>query len=355
MDPTLVSFAGGLLCGLLAGGAAQFGKLCTFAAIEDVVTSGNWRRANAFILALAIAIAGTAGLVQSGAIDLSDAAYAGTRLDVVGVALGGALFGVGMALVGTCAFGTLVRAGTGDLRAIVTAVFIGLVAFVSTIGVLSPLRLALSELATVDLTRFGGTTVGPMLHAGGFAALAVAAPWLVALAAGYLAVRDGCLVGRPRLLMAAVGLGLAVTLGWLVTGGMVDIYSRFRSESLSFVGPLGRTLMLLVGETITSARFGTGSVVGVVLGSWLVALFNRDIRWEAFDDAYEMRRHLMGALLMGFGGVLTRGCTIGQGLSAGSVLALSSPIAVVGIIVGARLGLAYVIEGTWLPFRGSAR
>jgi uncharacterized protein len=100
-----------------------------------------------------------------------------------------------------------------------------------------------------------------------------------------------------------------------------------------------------MGENISEASFAVATVLGVVIGSGIVTWRRDELRWEAFDDAREMRRHLLGAVLMGFGGVLARGCTIGQGLSAASTLAVSAPIAILFMILGARLGLFYLIEG----------
>ena len=100
-----------------------------------------------------------------------------------------------------------------------------------------------------------------------------------------------------------------------------------------------------MGETINQSAFAVASVIGVVLGSFAVSTARGELRWEAFDDQREMRRHLLGAMLMGFGGVLARGCTIGQGISAASTLAVTAPVAIVGMIFGAWLGLYYLIEG----------
>ena len=103
-----------------------------------------------------------------------------------------------------------------------------------------------------------------------------------------------------------------------------------------------------MGETIYQATFAVGTVFGVAAGSYLVAWGRDELRWEAFDDQREMRRHVLGALMMGLGGVLARGCTIGQGLSAASALSLTAPIAILFMIVGARIGLSYLVEGRTL-------
>ena len=146
------------------------------------------------------------------------------------------------------------------------------------------------------------------------------------------------------MLVSALLLGAAVSGGWLVTGVLADPFSAHRVESLTFVAPIGRVLLVAMGESITNAAFAVMSVFGVVAGSFAVATARDEFRWEAFDDQREMRRHMLGAVLMGIGGVLARGCTIGQGMSAFSMLALSAPIAIVAMMIGARIGLAYLIH-----------
>lgn len=336
---------GGLACGAIAGAAAQYGRLCTFAAIEDALAGGDLRRARAFALALAVAILGTLGLTESGVVNPWMALNAAPRLEMVTLVLGALLFGLGMALVGTCGFGLLVRAGAGDLRAVMMAVVVGIAAFAASAGPLASPRRWLTEVGTITWSSRTGGTLTSILGsiAGPVASSATAV--LIAMSLAAFAISSVRLRQRPKLVASAVALGLAVAGGWLVTGALADPFAGHRVESLTFVAPIGRLLLVTMGESLTSAAFGVSSVVGVIVGSLGVATARRELRWEAFDDHREMRRHIAGAVLMGVGGVLTRGCTIGQGLSAGSLLAVSAPIAVLGFVLGARLGLAYLIGG----------
>ena len=131
-----------------------------------------------------------------------------------------------------------------------------------------------------------------------------------------------------------------------MTGVLADPFEAVpKPQGLSFVTPVARLLQAFVSQPMTVVEFGMGSAVGVAVGAALLAARMGTLRWEAFDDAREMRRHLIGACLMGMGGVFAGGCTIGQGLSAGSVLAPSWPFAVGGIFAGARLGIAILLEG----------
>jgi uncharacterized membrane protein YedE/YeeE len=149
----------------------------------------------------------------------------------------------------------------------------------------------------------------------------------------------------PRLLIAALTLGLGVVSGWAVTGPLADDFAQLRLQSLTFVAPVARALSGIVFGT-ELLEFSTLSVPGIIIGSFLAAMLGGEFRWEAFDDQLEMRRHLLGATLMGVGGVLAGGCTIGQGITAGSLLAISWPIALLGMMGGAWFGLTILVEGS---------
>ncbi len=314
-------------------------------AIEDALIGRDYRGAKAWGLAVVVAIASTQLLSLSGMADIGSAIYLSSRLHVLGVLLGGLLFGLGMTLVGTCSFGLLVRAGGGDLRAGVSAVLVGVFAFAATSGALSTLRLGLWETWVVtlpvarpaSLVSIGSAWWGPISTGLIIALFCVAGVWL--------ALKDPRLRLRPRLLAGAVMLGLAVALGWWTTSQGVDALVLDRVESLSFVAPVGRALLQLMVDPFRNVGFGVSALLGVVFASGAVAAWRKELRWEAFDDAREMRRHILGAMLMGVGGVLAQGCTIGQGLSAASVLAISAPLFAIMVIVGARIGLWHLIEG----------
>ena len=310
-------------------------------AIEDAAVAGDFRRARAFTLALVTALLSTQLLVATGVLDLTGNPYGQFKIEMLGLVIGAFLFGLGMSLAGTCGFGLLMRMGTGDLRALVSAGVLGVAAAATTGGILAPLRLAMADLWTFDTTSLPGSLKFPT----SFKLLITLA--IVAILVAWIALSPR-FRRRHHLILAGLGLGSAVACGWLVTGPLADPFGAHRLESLTFVAPIARTLFLAMGETINEATFAVATVFGVVLGSGAVTWRRDELRWEAFDDAREMRRHLIGAALMGFGGVLARGCTIGQGLSAASTLSLTAPIAILFMILGARLGLLYLIEGRTL-------
>lgn len=345
---------GGFLCGALAGGAARFGRLCTMSAVEDALVGRDFRGAKAWGLALAIAIAATQTVSALGWIDLSRTLYAAPRLHLLGTMLGGMVFGLGMTLVGTCSFGLLIRAGGGDLRAAVSAMLVGIFAIAMTAGVLSPMREALLNWGVITFPSHAGPSMLDMLDRvlGRGTSQALVAAGLGTLVA--VAVFDRRLRKRPRLLGGSVVLGLAIASSWLVTSRAVDALVLDRPESLSFVAPVGRALLQFMMEPFRNAAFGVATAFGAVVASFVVAAWRRELRWEAFDDATEMRRHLFGGALMGIGGVLAQGCTIGQGMTAASTLALSAPIFIASVLLGAKLGLAHLIDGRSLWRLGRA-
>ncbi len=333
----------GLAAGLACGAAARRAALCSFGAIEDAVVAGDMRRLKAFALALALAMALTQAMIHAAWLPAADIALLPPFLPWAGALFGGALFGLGMALVGTCGFGSLVRLGTGDLRALVVLVIYGAVAWSAATGRLSAIRLHLLDPLAAPLAGGGGTGLPTLILP------AALSPWaspvlILALLAWGLSRGP---MRRSRYLLAAGGvLGLSVAAGWFVTGVLADPFEAVpKPQGLSFVTPVARLLQAMVSQPAPFPEFGMGTAVGVVLGATFAAWRADGLRWEAFDDAHEMRRHMIGACLMGMGGVFAGGCTIGQGLSAGSVLAPSWPFAVGGIFAGARLGIAILLEG----------
>lgn len=340
---TLVGAAIGVACGFTARRA----RLCSFGAVEDVWIGGDTRRLRIFGLALAVALLGTQLLVWHGYLSPSFSTYVPNAIPWFSILIGSTLFGIGMALVGTCGFGSLIRLGAGDLRSLIVMIVFGAVAYATLRGILAPLRIDVLEKISVSVP---GSVQGDLpsvlkwLGAGELRlALGVAASAVLVVAV----MVDKRLRRSPRLLLAGLTLGLGVVLGWWATGAAVDDFAANpKAQSLTFVSPIGRALYAVLTTPAGLLDFGVGTIFGVVCGSFASALFDAEFRWEAFDDHHEMRRHLLGAVFMGGGGVLAGGCTIGQGISAGSMMALSWPLAIAGMMIGARLGIAFLMEGS---------
>lgn len=353
--PAAAVGAMGFLVGMAAGLSVQRARLCSFGAVEDALIGHDWRRMKVFGLALAVALTGTQLLVLLGLFEPTETTYVPSQIAWLGAFAGAVLFGIGMALVGTCAFGSLIRLGSGDLRSLFTLMIFGAVAYATLRGVLARPRIDWVEAIAVAMPG-GGPSAAPdvLSRLGGFD---MRLGLTLALAAGlvWLVVRDRRLWRAPRLLTAGLVLGLGVVAGWIATGVVVDVFDRIvRVQSLTFVSPVARGFYGLMTGEGNLADFGMMSVPGVAVGAALSALAAREFRWEAFDDQREMRRHLTGAVLMGFGGVLAGGCTIGQGLTAGSLMAATWPITVAGMVLGARLGIAILVEDSVLDWARAA-
>ncbi|WP_029350151.1 YeeE/YedE family protein, partial [Bosea sp. 117] len=336
----------GLAIGAAVGFTTRRARLCSFGAIEDALVGFDTRRLRVFGLALGIAIAGTQFLVVAGLLDPRATSYVPEALPWIGVALGGVMFGLGMALVGTCAFGSCVRLGSGDLRSLVVLLVFSATAYAMLRGTLAAYRITFGEAMALTMPLSAQADlpglIDPIL---GLSSRAVAAAGVAAVLIA-LAVMDMRLRKARRLLAAGIVLGLGVVAGWLATEHLVDEFVHAaRPQSLTFVAPAAITLYGLLLDGTMLVNFGTASIIGVIVGAFAAAHVGDEFRWEAFDDAREMRRHLLGAVLMGVGGVLCGGCTIGQGITAGSLLALSFPLAVAGMVLGARLGIAFLMEG----------
>lgn len=337
----------GALVGIVIGAIARRNHFCTMAALERHWYANDSRGLRTWVLAAASAIMVTQTMSLGGVVDLDASFYLTDRFGLTGAVIGGLAFGFGMALVGTCGFGALVRLGGGSLRSLVVLIALGLSALAAQRGLIAQGRIHLVDNLAIDLGFAGDQSLGSLASA----ALGVDARALVAVAvvASLLAwvFADKRYRRQYGSIAAGAAIGCAVAVGWLVTYAAAQAsFEPVQLEAASFVVPVGDTIVQLIALTGVLPDYGVGLVLGVVIGAAAVAWNKRDIRWEACDDARELGRHLLGAFLMGTGGVFALGCTIGQGVSAASVLALSAPVAMLSIAAGARLGLAYLLEGS---------
>lgn len=335
--PHLVRFGLALIGGMALGFAGRRGRFCTLGAIEDATYGRDWTRMRAWALATGVAVVLTQTLSLTGIIDLDESVYVSTPYTWPAYVVGGLSFGFGMALVGTCGFGTLLRVGGGDLRALVTFLVVAVAAYAALRGLASVGRIALAD--RLPIGRPG--TIHP-------ASLGWIAYVLTALIVGALAAfafHRSELPKRPWLMVTGIVVGAAVAYGWWVTGvAGSDPLELGRLESYTFVAPLAQALMYVMTASITQPDFPHGAVLGVAVGAYAAAVQSGEFRWEAYDDAREMKRHLVGGVLMGVGGVTALGCTIGQGVTGISTLSMGSFIATASILAGARGGLYWLIE-----------
>ena len=351
----LLPLAGGLT-GIAIGAAARADRFCTLAALERFWYANDSSGIRTWVLAATVALICTQAMMLTGVVDLQSSFYLNASFGWTGAILGGLAFGFGMALVGTCGFGALVRLGGGSLRSLVVLIVLGLSALVAQRGLIAQLRVAVVDNLAVDLGFAGDQSIGSLVSAvlGSDAHLPVAI-----LVAGLLLIwvfAPAAYRRQHRHIVTACIIGLGIAVGWLVTyWGSRHAFEPVQLEAGSFVVPVGDTLLQAITYTGVLPDYGVGLVIGVGLGAALVAWRKKDVRWEACDDARELGRHIVGAFLMGTGGVFAMGCTIGQGVTAASVLAVSAPVVAISIAIGARLGLAYLVEGSVLSAFGLHR
>ena len=352
-NTAMIVIWGGFALAFVFGLVANKSNFCVMGALSDVVNMGHWGRMRMWLLAIAVAMLGAGVLAYTGQVDLSKAVVQRPSIAWLSLLVGGLCFGVGMTLSGGCANKNLVRMGGGSVRSIVVLVFLAIASYMTLKGLFGQWRASLLDPVSLNLAGFGwkdqslATAVAQLT--GMTPATAQLATLAVLLAALLVFVfRDKRFRANTLQIGGAVIIGALVVGGWYVSGhlgfgenpdtlevGYFATNSR-TIESMSFVGPLafGLELLLLWTDKSLHLSFGIASVIGVVLGSAAYALSARTFRWEGFASLTDLRNQLVGATLMGFGGVTALGCTVGQGITGLSTLALGSFIAVAGICAG---------------------
>ena len=339
---TIAALAG-LVGGIVLGFCARWGRFCTLNAIENAVLGGDDHGLRSWGMAIATGIIGAFALDQAGLIDISTSFYLASPTSLIATIVGGLLFGLGMALVGTCGYGCLARIGGGDLKSVVTFLVMGISAYATLRGATAYLRIAIfPNPETGDGPASFAHIVSGWAGAGVHLAAYVIAAMLIVICLASASFRMA-----HKKIAVGILVGLVITWGWFATGHLAaDEFDPYPLESFTFSAPLGETLIYFMTMSGSSLKFGIGAVIGVVAGAAVTSLVQTHFRWEACDDAREMRRQIFGGFLMGVGSVTALGCTIGQGVSAASLLAFSAPVALLSIFIGAWIGLQILIDGT---------
>lgn len=341
----------GCMVGVIIGFAARKSHFCTMAALERHWYAGDDRPLRAWALAAFTALIATQLLGAAGMAGLEQSFYLTEPLPLAGAIVGGLMFGLGMALVGTCGFGALVRLGGGNLRALVVLTGLGLAALAAQRGVTAHIRAVLLDPLSLDLSAFGGQSAGALISRATGVNATLPLALLIGAAGLWWVFKSASFRADRNRLIAGVVIGLCIAAGWVITSLFAAraLYP-VQVEAGSFVMPVGETILQIITVTGELPDYGIGIVIGVFLGAAVSAFHSDDMRWEACDDARELSRHLLGAFLMGTGGVFALGCTIGQGVSAFSVMAVSAPIVMLSIAAGARMGLGLLVEGNAFSF-----
>ena len=346
---------------LVFGAVAQRVNFCTMGAVTDIANFGDWRRMRMWLLAIAVAIVGTAILVSAGLIDIRKTFYTSAQVPWLSNVVGGFLFGFGMTLSSGCGSKTLLRVGAGNLKSLIVMVFLGISAYMTLKGLFAPPRANLLDPVRLDLARLGATSsdlgsVGNALGLGAAAKLWI--PFAVAVVIGGFVFASRDFRASREMLVGGLLIGLVIVGGWYISGhiGFVaedpaTLEEKFvstnsgRMESYSFTAPVAYLMELLLFWTDQSrlVTFGIAGVLGMIVGSAGMALATRTFRWEGFTNIEDLGNHIVGGILMGFGGVTALGCTVGQGLTGISTLAVGSIFAFFAIIGGCLAAVRYQI------------
>lgn len=332
-------------------------SFCTLGAVSDGILMEDWSRMRQWCLAIGIAILGVALMSHLGWIDVSKSFYTGNRVLYLSTLIGSTLFGIGMVLASGCGSKTLIRIGGGNLKSIVVFIVLGLVAYMTMRGFLGIMKANTIDKVSLSLNTNQDL---PSILSASFGIAKESLRSILALIIG------GAFIGFALLkksfwntenLLAGIGVGVGITAIWWVSGHYAHltedpntlqeaflVTNSGRMESLSFVAPYAFALdwMMFTSDKSKVLTIGIVAVIGMILGSAISSILSKNFRWESFRGVEDTANHLVGAALMGFGGVTAVGCTVGQGLSGLSTLALNSFIAFPGFILGAYIGLQYL-------------
>jgi uncharacterized membrane protein YedE/YeeE len=341
---------GGFALGFVFGYVGNKTNFCTMGAVSDVVNMSDWNRMRMWLLAIAVAILGATALEFAGFIKLSNSIYQTPNFTWLSYIVGGALFGIGMTLASGCGSKTLIRVGGGNLKSLVVLVFMAIAAYMTLRGMFGAFRVNVLEQATIQMA--GNQDIPSILSRmiGGERRMVLLVTALVVSGALLLFAFMKREFRQFDYILGGVVTGAVVIGGWYLSGKLGYLAEHpdtlqeawvatntGRMESFSFVAPQAFLLELLMLWTDTSkiVTFGIASALGVIAGSLVYALVSKSFRLEAFRDASDMIRHIVGGIMMGFGGVVALGCTVGQGITGFSTLALGSIITFLAIVFGA--------------------
>ncbi len=335
---------GGLAVGVMFGAFAQRSRFCLRAATIEFGHGIIGSKVAVWVLVFSAAVAATQAAIWLGWLDVSEARQLAAQGSLSGAILGGLIFGIGMILARGCASRLLVLSATGNLRAFVAGLILTVVAQASLRGALSPSREFLGSLWTIEggeardllAISHASVSIGVLL---GFSWLAIGV---------WLARRNNV---SKSVVFSAAGVGAAIAAGWIFTYSMSQVsFDPVSIKSVSFTGPSADTLMGLINSPTLPIGFDVGLVPGVFLGSLIASILGREFKLQRFNNDTGMVRYIVGASMMGFGGMLAGGCAVGAGVTGSAVFAVTAWIALASMWVGAIV-TDYIIDN--LPARKS--
>lgn len=329
----------GLVIGLIYGAVGLLSGFCLMSSMRGWLAQGDGRLVRTYALAMAVAIAVSQLLAGNGTVDLGKSIYLQPSFSAPVLFLGGLLFGYGMVLSNGCGSRALVLLGRGNLRSFVVVIVLAIAAQMTLKGLIAPARIALVQ---ASQTTLSANSLPSLLSMFGLAepfARALAAA-LIVVALVVFAFAHPAFRRSPGQIAAGIIVGLLVAAAWFVTGYLgADDFNPVAVTSLTFIAPIADSVQYAMLSTGLTLNFGIATVAGVFGGSLVTALATGRFKLESYSSPRHMLRSGSGAALMGIGGVMAFGCSIGQGLTGMSTLALGSFVALAGILLGTTAGL----------------
>ena len=349
MDPNQIAILSGLVIGLLYGSIGLLSGFCMMSSLRGWWADGDGRLVRTYALAMGVAIAASQLLAARGAVDLGKSIYLQPSFSAPVLFLGGLLFGYGQVLSNGCGSRALVLLGKGNLRSFVVVVVLGIFAEMTLKGLIAPARIA-----AVQVTQFAPKILSLPALLSSFGLNEVYGRMfstsLVSAALIIFAFAHGRFRRSFAQMAAGIAMGLLIAAGWYATGHLGnDDFNPVPVSSLTFIAPIADGLQYVMLSTGSTLNFGIATVGGVFAGSLITALLTGRFELEGYRSPQHMLRSAGGAALMGIGGVMAFGCSIGQGLTGISTLALASFVAVAGILAGSAIGLRGALKVQPLP------
>jgi uncharacterized membrane protein YedE/YeeE len=355
MDTANIVVTAGLAIGLVYGSVGLLSGFCLMSGLRGWWVEGDGRLIRTYALALGVAVATSQLLAAGHRVDLGKSIYLQPSFSAPLMFLGGLLFGYGMVLSNGCGARALVLLGRGNLRSFVVVIVLGIFAEMTLKGLIAPFRIAALQVSRTTATL---TSVPALLSAIGLGemparvlAASVMSAVLIIFAFVHLPFRRS-----PGQVAAGLVVGILIAAGWFATGYLgADDFNPTPVTSLTFIAPIADALQYVMLSTGSTLNFGIATVFGVFAGSLATALATGRFHWEGYTSPRHMLRSAGGAALMGAGGVTAYGCSIGQGLTGLSTLALASFVAVAGILLGTAAGLRGALRVRPLAAASGAR
>jgi hypothetical protein len=349
MDPAQIAVLSGLVIGLVYGSVGLLSGFCMMSGLRGWWAEGDSRLVRTYSLAVGVAIAASQLLAARGTVDLGKSIYLQPSFSAPVMFLGGMLFGYGMVLSNGCGSRALVLLGRGNLRSFVVVIVLGIFAEMTLKGLIAPARIAGVQLS--QITTKWLSLPAALVNLGLSASLArMLAASVISAAFIIFAFAHAPFRRSFGQVAAGLAVGLLIAAGWYATGYLGnDDFNPVPVTSLTFIAPIADALQYVMLSTGSTLNFGIATVGGVFVGSLITALATGRFELEGYRSPQHMLRSAGGAALMGTGGVMAFGCSIGQGLTGLSTLAVASFIAVAGIMLGTAIGLRGALRVRSLP------